>query len=196
MKLLLTSQGFGNSIINKKLLTELSKAFCDLKMLLIPTALSGKFPPDKYLNELFACGFTIENIIIFNENEPEKFCNLNIDILYVCGGNTFTLVKLIKECGFDKQIINYLTDGVVYIGRSAGAHLVTRNIEHILDFDENYIGVSDFNALGLFDGIVFCHYRDEIESNYTSAIKAKKYKVYKITNEEMIVFDDNKIIIV
>ena len=86
-------------------------------------------------------GFSKENIIIFDENKVDDFKNLDIDVIYTCGGNTFTLLKLIKDCGFDKEIKKYVENGVIYIGRSAGSHLVSKNIEHVLPFDDNYIGL-------------------------------------------------------
>lgn len=114
----------------------------------------------------------------------------------MCGGNTFTLLKLIKEYKFDKQLIEYIKKGVIYIGRSAGTHLMTKNIKHVLSFDDNYIGLEEFDGLGIFDGIVFCHYSDERKKYYEEAILDGKYNVYKITNDEMIVIDEEKFVIV
>ena len=193
MKLFLTSKAFGNSVIKNKILSQLKKNVRITRILLIPTALSGTYPPDKYMNELLVSGFCKDNIIIFDEANSNDYCNLDIDIIYVCGGNTFTLVKLINECGFASEIVKYLSRGVMYIGRSAGTHLVTRNVEHVLPFDENQIGLDNFDALGLFNGIIFCHYDQGREKYYYQAIKQEKYNVYKITNEEMIIYDNGKI---
>ncbi|ERK30039.1 Type 1 glutamine amidotransferase-like domain-containing protein [Clostridium intestinale] len=193
MKLFLTSKAFGNSVIKNKILSQLKKDVGRIRLLLIPTALSGTYPPDKYINELLVSGFSKDNIIIFDETKSNDYCNLEIDIIYVCGGNTFTLVKLINECGFALEIVKYLSRGVMYMGRSAGTHLVTRNVEHVLPFDENKIGLDNFDALGLFDGIIFCHYDEGREEYYSQAIKKEKYNVYKITNEEMIIYDNGKI---
>jgi peptidase E len=193
MKLFLSSKAFGNSVVKNKILSELRQDIQTLRILLIPTALSGMYPPDKYINELLVSGFNKDNIIIFNEQKWKEYCNLNIDIIYVCGGNTFTLVKLIKECGFASEIVKYLSKDVLYIGRSAGTHLATKNIEHILPFDENLIGLENFDALGLFDGIIFCHYDKDREQYYYEAIKKGKYNVYKITDEEMIICDNGQV---
>lgn len=111
----------------------------------------------------------------------------------MCGGNTFTLVKLINECGFVAEIIEYLRKGVVYVGRSAGTHLATKNIEHVLSFDENKIGLENYDAIGLFDGIIFCHYNESREKCYYEAIKKGKFNVYKITDEEMIVYENGQL---
>ena len=120
---------------------------------------------------------------------------LEIDILYISGGNTFTLLKLIKECGFMEEIKRYLDTGVIGICRSAGTHLMTKDIEHILDFDENNVGLDDFDAMGIFDGIVFCHYTKEREWFYNKAVEENEYNVYRITDEEIIMVEDNIILI-
>lgn len=193
MKLFLSSKAFGNSVVTKKILIQLKKDVGIIKLLLIPTALSGMHQPDKYINELLVAGFSKDNIIVFDENNCKEYCNLNIDIIYVCGGNTFTLVKLINECGFGSEIAKYLSRDVIYIGRSAGTHLATKNIEHVLPFDENQIGLENFDAMGLFDGIIFCHYNESREKYYFEAIKKEKYNVYKITDEEMIICDNGQL---
>lgn len=64
MKLFLTSKAFGNSVVKKKILSQLKKVVRTIKLLLIPTALSGTYPPDKYINELLVSGFSKDNIII------------------------------------------------------------------------------------------------------------------------------------
>lgn len=121
---------------------------------------------------------------------------MDIDVIYTCGGNTFTLVKLIKDCGFDKEIKKYVENGVIYIGRSAGTHLVTKDVEHVLPFDDNYIGLEDYSGIGLFDGIVYCHYTDERKPYYEKSLEEKKFNTYKITNDEVILVDDNTIKII
>lgn len=196
MKLLLTSKAFGNEVINNKIRDNIKIDIKKAKVLFVPTALGGLYSYDKYFPEIIKFGFEKSNIIVFNEQEADKFTDLDIDIIYVSGGNTFTLLKLIKECKFDIALLNYIKKGVIYIGRSAGTHLLTKNIEHILDFDDNYIGLKDYNGLGIFDGIVFCHYSEERESYYKRALEKANYDVYKISNEELIIVGENEIKII
>lgn len=196
MKLLLTSKAFGNEIVNKKIENNLNINIEDAKILFIPTALGGLYSYDKYLPEILSFGFNKSNIIIFNEKKASDFINLDINLIYVCGGNTFTLLKLIKDCNFDKAMIDYINKGIIYIGRSAGTHLLTKNIEHILDFDENYIGLENYDALNLFDGIIFCHYTNERKEHYLRALSKKDYTVYKITDEELIIVDNKEVKII
>ena len=54
----------------------------------------------------------------YEKQKVEHSRNLNIDLIYVSGGNTFLLLDRIKKCGFDKEIekdlgatINQITTG-------------------------------------------------------------------------------------
>ena len=193
MKLILTSKAFGNDIINEKIRKSLEIDIANAKVLFIPTALGGLYGYDKYLPQIIDFGFKEENIIIFNENEANKYKNLDIDVIYTCGGNTFTLLKLFKESGFVEELIKYINEGVIYIGRSAGSHLLTQNIEHVLAFDTNDIGLEEYDGLGVFDGVLVCHYNQEREQIYQDLINRNKYNVYSLTNDEMLLVDEKEI---
>ena len=106
---------------------------------------------------------------IFDDEIPERFAELDIDYLHISGGNTFQMLDRIKKCGADRLILRYLQRGVSYIGGSAGAHIVTRNIEHLLPINGNPTGISDFQGLGVFEGILFCHFTQERRPLYEKA---------------------------
>ncbi len=193
MNIILTSKAFGNESVTKKIKNILNREFNELKVLLVATP-SLPYGPEKYLNELLESGFEKENIIIFDNKDADKYKNLDVDIVYVTGGNTFTGLKLIKKCGFDREIINYINKGIIYIGRSAGAHLITKNIEHLLAFDSNDVGLTDYNAIGLLDGILVCHYDKTREKIYNELLNNSKYNVYALTNQELLYINDKNII--
>lgn len=188
MKIVLTSKAFGDKCATDNVLNKINKEVALLKVLLVATP-CFPYGPEKYLKELMDCGIKGENIVIFNHEEPEKYCDLDIDIVYVTGGNTFTGLKLIKDSEFDKEIIKYVNNGVIYIGRSAGAHIATKNIKHVLEIDLNDIGITNYEGLGLVDGILVCHYNAEREECYNRLIKENEYKVYSLTNQEILVYD-------
>jgi len=189
MKMILSSQVFNDLEATNKIHKLIDKKFDELKVLLIATPCLP-YGPEKYYEELILNGFKEQNIIIFEHKKPQEYKDLDIDLIYVTGGNTFTGLKLIKECNFDKEIKKYLDKGVTYIGRSAGAHIVTKNIEHILNFDSNDVSLSDYDGLGLFDGILVCHYSVKRKELYEQLIKENKYKVYSLTNQEILVIED------
>ena len=176
MKLILSSSDFINERSKKVILDNLDKELSDNKVLFIPNekATKEKINSNKYYDRLYIDGFiNRDNIYIFDETEADRFRNLDIDLIYIGGGNTFATLNKIRKCGFDKDIINYINSGVTYIGGSCGAHIVTKNIEHLLELDDNYVGITDYNALGLFDGIIIPHYNEE---DYNPKLRKQVYE--------------------
>ena len=195
MKLILSSCDFLNEHSRKVILDNLDKDLSDYKVLFIPNekATKDKINSDKYYLRLKDDGFNNrDNIYIFDESRVDDFKDLDIELLYVSGGNTFATLDKLRKCGFDKEIIKYVNNGVIYIGGSCGAQIITSNIEHVEGFDDNYVNMTDYNGLGLFDGIIFCHYTEARRHNYEKALNGK-YKVYKLTNDDSIVVNDNDI---
>lgn len=84
-------------------------------------------------------------------------------------------------------MIRYARRGVTYIGGCAGAHIATKNVEHVLPFDSNTAGITDFDALGLFDGILFCHYSEARRPYYEKAVAEGRYAVHALTDDDTIV---------
>ena len=197
MKLILSSCDFINDNSRKVINDNVDVA--NSKVLFIPNEKATKelINSDKYYKRLYKDGFTENNIYIFDEENANQFINLDIDVIYIGGGNTFATLKKIKDCGFDKYIINYVNNGVIYIGGSCGAHIVTKNIEHLLDLDNNYCNLDDYNGLGLLDGIIIPHFNEvdyEPEKRiklYNKLITENKYKVYTLTNSESIIVNND-----
>ena len=202
MKLILSSCDFINDNSRKVINDNVDVA--NSKVLFIPNEKATKelINSDKYYKRLYKDGFTENNIYIFDEENANQFINIDIDVIYVGGGNTFATLKKIKDCGFDKYIINYINNGVIYIGGSCGAHIVTKNIEHLLDLDNNYCNLDDYNGLGLLDGIIIPHFNEvdyEPEKRtelYNKLITENKYKVYTLTNSESIIVNNDIIEII
>ena len=189
MKLILSSCDFRNDNAKKTIIDNLSKPIEQSKLLFIPNekATYEAIHSEKYYLRMQEFGFARDNIKIFDYYNAQQFINLDLDVIYISGGNTFATLKRIKDCDFDKQIIRYLKSGVLYIGGSAGAHIVTQNIEHIAAFDSIPDGMNDFNGLGLFDGIFICHYTEERKALYDKLKAESKYKVYALKDDESLV---------
>jgi dipeptidase E len=195
MKLILSSCDFINENSKQVILDNLDKKLSECKVLFIPNekATKEKINSNKYYERLKTNGFENKNnIYIFDESRPNDFRNLDIDLIYVSGGNTFATLDKLRKCDFDKEIVNYVNKGVTYIGGSCGAQIVTSNIKHVEAFDENYVNMEDFKGLCLFDGILFCHYDESRKKNYDEALNGK-YKVYKLTDDDSIVIKDSDI---
>ena len=91
-------------------------------------------------------------------------------------------------------IIIYInSNNVTYIGRSTGAYLVNKNVEHVLEFDSNDVKLEDYNAIGILNGIIICHYDKAREEVYNKLLSDRKYNVYTLTNQELLLITVNKI---
>ncbi len=189
MKLILSSCDFRNDNAKKTIIDNLSKPIDQCKLLFIPNekATYEAIHSEKYFLRMQEFGFTRDNIAVFDYYDAQQFINLDLDIIYISGGNTFATLKRIKDCGFDKEIIRYVKSGVLYIGGSAGAHIATQSIEHIAAFDFIPDGMNEFKGLGLFDGILICHYTAERKRLLDDLISNSKYKVYALSDDDSLV---------
>jgi len=160
-------------------------------MLVIPIARKYEYKKKKYLDDYISIGFKEENIYFFNDEEPEKYRNLNLDLIYVCGGNTFLLKDCLNKSDFEKDIIEYVNNGVAYLGASAGTHIATKSIEHVKYFDDNEVNIRDFNGLNLYPWIVICHYNDTRKKIYEE-LKTKYDKVETISDNEILYNKNNE----
>lgn len=191
MKLILSSCDFRNDKAKQTIIDNLDKPIDQCKLLFIPNekATMQAIHSEMYYLRMQEFGFVRENISVFDYWNAEQFLDLDIDIIYISGGNTFKTLQRIRDCGFDKEIINYVKSGVIYIGGSAGAHIASANIEHVTSFDYVPDGYTDFNGLGLFDGILVCHYTDDRKALYDKLQSNGKYKVYALADDESLVIE-------
>jgi peptidase E len=191
MHLILSSCDFQNENSRKSIIKNLGIPIEMCKVLYIPNekATLNLIQSDLYNNRVQEFGFQKENVTVFNYYDSNCYINLQIDAIYISGGNTLKTLDRLKKCGFDKAIINYVNIGVTYIGGSAGAHIASKNVEHIIAFDGNETGVTDFEGLGLFDGILFCHYTEARKKYYEEALLKNKYKVYALTDDDAIIIN-------
>lgn len=192
MHLILSSCDFHNESSRNCIINNLKTPIEKCRVLYIPNEKASiqAIRSERFYDRVKKFGFQRENIYVFNYYDAKAFRNLDIDAIYVSGGNTFGTLSRLRTREFDKEIINYIKNGVTYIGGSAGAHIITKNIEHVLPFDNNSCGMTDFSGLGLFDGILFCHYSDEREIYYEKALREGKYKVYRLRDDDCIVIDE------
>ena len=110
--------------------------------------------------------------------------------IFIGGGNTFKLLKEIKESRFDEKLTDYLNGGGFVYGGSAGAIIFGKTIKAAEYGDENNVGLMDLSG---FDNVggrdVFCHYSandNEYIANYSNDL-------YILYDESGLYVNNNKI---
>ncbi len=186
--IILSSCDFRNENSKKVILNNLPKPIGECKVLFFPNekATLETIHSEKFRLRLQGFGFNKANIHIFDYYNPAEFQNLDLDVIYISGGNTFKTLQRIRDCGFDKQIIRYVKQGVTYVGGSAGAHIATKDISHVKEFDPLPEDMIDFKGLGLFDGVLICHYTPEKQQILDKLQKISRFPVFALTDDESI----------
>jgi len=178
MKLFLSGGGSGSDSIHldQKYIQALNS---NKPVLYIPIAIDTQRHPYqeclKWIRGQFQpLGF--DNFIMWTENELrgknlkdfEQFGGI-----YIGGGNTFKLLKELKEFGTFEILKNLAQKDVPIYGGSAGAIILARTIIPALSADSNDVKITDFSALDLLRGYdIWCHYKDVMDE-----------KIYKYTSE-------------
>ncbi|MFA6536320.1 MAG: Type 1 glutamine amidotransferase-like domain-containing protein [Candidatus Paceibacterota bacterium] len=101
----------------------------------------------------------------------------NKNVIHVEGGNTFYLLKAIRETGFAEVLKELLSVEKVYVGTSAGAYIMCPTIE-VANWNEtgrDRFGLTDFTALNYVPFVLKVHYKDEAENLVKEKMKTLKY---------------------
>ena len=164
--ILLTSAGMQ---MKDEIIKLLQKPTYDVNVAFITTAYKYKLEenPEYVAKDLLIMkelGFNVEEIDIEgkNKNLLMKLFE-NKDIIFVEGGNTFYLLKAIRQSGFEKVIKKLLKKGRVYVGVSAGSIVAGKTIETAgwKDGDKNFVKLKNLKGMNLVPFNIFVHYRPE-----------------------------------
>jgi len=84
--------------------------------------------------------------------------------IFIGGGNTYKLLKELKDSGASAKLRAYVESGGPVFGGSAGAIILGADICTCKYADENQVGLGDTAGLNVLDGIsLLCHYGNEGE---------------------------------
>jgi dipeptidase E len=107
------------------------------------------------------------------------------DVIYVQGGDTYYLLKYVKESGFDDVVKELVNKGIVYVGVSAGSYIACPTIEQSSwkEKKENIYGLQiNESALGLVPFLVVVHYTDAVKEEIKNGIAHTTYPVRILTD--------------
>lgn len=136
MNVLLTSCGLETEKIKDVFMGMLNKEPAKIRAMFIPTAAIDSWAVEvlpKCMNDLLKCGIKRENIFVYDLHKPyNSKVSDEYDVVYICGGNTEYLLERINENGFNKKIAEFIGDGGVLVGVSAGSIIFAKNLENNL----------------------------------------------------------------
>jgi len=193
-KLLLSSNG---SFVIEKGLKLLFEDISKIKLAYITTAGNGS--SDKTYLEVHKGllkkeGYNFDELDIEGKNESELRESLkNKDAVYVEGGNTFYLLKAVRESGFDKVIKELIEKGVPYIGSSAGSYITCPTIEMSTwkkpGEEKERFGVIDLTGMNLVPFLVKAHYVPEQAELLKEKISQSQYQTKILRDGQAILVD-------
>lgn len=207
LKLLLCGGGSGKQTIDA------NKKFNEIinhtkPLLYVPLAMDeDKNPYDKcfeWINEELSSVDIpkIEMVRTFDELADKNY--YDYCAIFIGGGNTFKLLKGIKDSEAFEKIKEYINnDGIVY-GGSAGAIIFGYDINSCLVMDANDVYLEDTKGFNVLDGkSIFAHYTNENTpeaherfKQYLIDYSSNKEEVIALPEEDTIFIDDDKKVII
>ena len=130
--------------------------------------------------------------------------------VFIGGGNTFSLLRQIREAGFDRLLLEYIMNGLPVYGGSAGAIILGKDIGTAYfggDADKNEVGLKDLKGLDVARGYsIACHHNglkyDHFAAEYSqttgiptialrdgTGIQVKNHKILVIGPSSAKIFD-------
>ena len=186
----------GTESITKKYLSKMVSN----KIVFIPTA--GNVEPytgyiDEGIEMLKSLGYEVEILDITKFDETylkDKF--LKTECICISGGNTFYLLQEIKRKNLVEVLFKRVKEGLFYIGESAGAIIMSENIEYSQMMDDKSIAseLDDYTGVNVFDHYVLPHIGEYPFEESTQKILENyqdKISLVAINNSEAILVNDS-----
>lgn len=110
---------------------------------------------------------SIEMVRTFEELASKKL--QSYAAIFIGGGNTYKLLSGLKQSGAFDNIKNYINNGGIVIGGSAGAVIFGYDIDIIESMDPNNVELKDTKGFDVLQGVsIFPHYTNK-KSKLTEA---------------------------
>lgn len=132
MRLILSSAGLENEVIQSAFLKLVGKDMAQVRALFIPTAAVNPgaiavLP--KCMNDLLKCGIPEGNVTVFDLHQGMDLEELRqYDLVYLCGGSTAYLLERINATGFRESLLRYIRGNGLVLGVSAGSIIFANNL--------------------------------------------------------------------
>ena len=162
-KIILTANGFENKNIGKTFLKMVNKEPSMIKVVFVPTAAIDADAIEvlpKCMHDLLDFDIPAKNIKVYDLHYKMEYNELKeYDAIYFCGGSTSYLLKRINETGFNKPLKEFIGNGGVYVGVSAGSIISANNLPENLEYLNSKLNVHGTEGIkvGKFDPKEYSH---------------------------------------
>lgn len=118
------------------------------------------------------------------------------DFIFVCGGNVFYLAYRLVETGFDKKILQYVNNGGVYTGSSAGAIILMKDIELFTPADDPKKAPNIYQGLNLIDFAIIPHVDHKkyqpLMLDIAGEYKKQGYDIFSLRDDQVLIIEGEK----
>ena len=129
--------------------------------------------------------------VSFVDFDADESLGDNVDLIYVCGGNTFHLLHSIQHIlvSIQDQILAMCNRGGLYIGSSAGAVLVSPSIVSAgaVHPDKNMDSVTDLTGFHFISQHIIPHYNSSLDGEIV-VFREK----YNLSEDEVLLLRDGE----
>lgn len=195
-KIILTAQGFYSETVRNRF-DEIVEDKMNKSVAFIVTAAKDKENNKFNIRDketLLSMGFKSVDFIDIESNPEVKLDKYSV--IFVCGGNTFKLLKYAKEANLRNSISNLLTRGGIYFGISSGSLILGPSIilANEVTPDSNEVSLTDFSGLEVIPYTIYPHYSPDIENDLLMFESRHGVKVKRLTNEQAIILETESMI--
>src|SRR3989339_314244 len=155
----------------------------DTKIAFIPTAADtyeDKSFVDSDRAQWLEMKYDFTEVDLKNKDEGQlRSILVDQDIIYFAGGNVFYLLQVANQCKLLNLLKEFLDQGKIFGGGSAGAVIAGPNIEPVKAVDDpsQAPDLFDYTAFGLVDFVVLPHY-DYEKYNKKYQVILKQYNQF------------------
>jgi|GEM_PF-2311806 len=130
----------------------------------------------------------------FDESRIDEL--LSSDMIHIGGGNTFLLRYLLDNRGLMPKLVDYVENGGLLIGNSAGSIVMCEDILIANIADDNFVDDNNYQGLGLVPFEVKPHFQAYIDDikYYRLYSEVKNKTVYGIAESGAVIVKNGRVI--
>ena len=188
------------NIVASHIANQLKNSSQKLKTVFISTAEEVETGDKQWVkdnkNGLIDSGFDVFDYTITGKKYQQIVEDLkNVDVIHVNGGNPFYLLLQARKSGFDKFVKQYIKQGGIYTGSSAGSIIASPNIgiSKVLKRESYEKELKTFEGLNLVDFIILPHWGS---SGFKSEYRLKRLQTAYKPENKIILLNDNQYVYV